>query len=53
MVTVIVLDVLIFIIGHLPKYWLRMVFLLAELSTKSVRETTPCLGAHVSILPSL
>ena len=38
---------------HLPKYRFRMLFLLAELTIKSVRETTPCLGAHVSMLPIL
>lgn len=53
MITVIFLDVTIIITGHLPKYRFRMLLLLAELITKSVRETTPCLGAHVSMLPTL
>lgn len=54
MVTVITLDAAIIIImGRLPTYRLSMLFVKAELSTELVRETSPCLEAHGSILPTL
>lgn len=53
MVTVITLDAAIIIMGHLPTYWLSVLFVEAELSTELVRETSPCLEAHGSILPTL
>lgn len=54
MVTVITLDAAIIIImGRLPTYRLSMLFVEAELSTELVRETSPCLEAHGSILPTL